>query len=57
MALSLLFFRHNSIFHIQFFFKLLRITLVNLKLSSVCHYLVFADNFFCAKKIKQKKDF
>ena len=59
MALSLLFFfffRRNSIFHIRFFLsKLLYVTLVNLKLSSVCHYLVFADKMFCAKKKTKKK--
>ena len=56
MALSLLFFRRNSIFHSRFFLsRLLYLALVNLKQSSVRHFLVFAHNFFVPKK--QKKDF
>ena len=64
MALSLLFFRRNSIFHMRFFLSgLLYLTLVNLKYSSVCHYLVFANNylvfanFFGCQKNTQKKIF
>ena len=38
MVLSLLFSRRNSIFHIRFFFRLLYLTLVNLKYSSVGLY-------------------
>ena len=56
MALPLLFFGCNSIFHIRFFLsRLLYFTLVNLKQSSVCHYLVFTDNFFFVPKKKTKK--
>ena len=53
------FFCINAIFHIRFFLsRLLYLALVNLKLSSVCHYLVFADKFFlCQKKKQQKKIF
>ena len=54
------FFFLSAQFYIRFFLsRLLYFTLVNLKYSSVCHYLVFADNcffFFCSKKTK-KKDF
>ena len=50
MVLSLLLSRRNSIFHTRFFFRLLYLTLVNLKSSSVCHYLVFADDFFFVPK-------
>ena len=60
MALSLLFFRRNSIFHIRFFLsRLLYLTLANLKQSSVCYFLVFADKFFLSQKKKkqQKKSF
>ena len=56
MALFLLFFRRNSIFHIRFFLsRLLYLTLVNLKQSSVCVSILFLlIHFFCAKKTKKK---
>ena len=53
MVLPLLFSRRNSIFHIRFFFRLLYLTLVYLKYLSVCHYLVFVDNFFLCQKKKK----
>ena len=58
MTLSLHFSRRNSIFHIRFFlFKLLYFTLVKLKQSSACHYLVFADKLFFVPEITKKKIF
>ena len=53
MTLFLLFFffRRNLIIHIRFFLSwLLHLTSVNLKYSSVCYYLVFADKFFFVPK-------
>ena len=59
MALSLLFFSAQfGIPIIRFFLsRLLYLTLVNLRQSSICHFLVFADKFFLCGKNKNKKEF
>ena len=54
MVLSLLFPQRNSIFHIRFFLRLLYLTLVSLKQSTVRHYLVFADYVSVPKKTHKK---